>query len=151
MLMNKIVSLNLKLMNSGSEGGMRYLMLEESFGGPGRFGEGYTSAGLEYRFDPNTGEIKEFDSYNWYLESEYKDLPRHMLEFAILNNLSGMGIIDYEAPKICSVEARQNLEESVRAYNLNHNFNFGKSTFRRVMNLSLEYLRNQDSGFIFQS
>ncbi|MBC8494753.1 hypothetical protein H8D36_01230 [archaeon] len=148
--MNNIVSLNLKLMNSGSEGGMRYLMLEESFGGPGRFGEGYTSAGLEYRFDPKTGEIKEFDSYNRYMQGEFRDFPRHILEVAILNNLSGMGIIDYKAPRICSLEARQNLEESVRVYNLNQNFNLGRSTFRKAMDFSLEYLRNQDSGLVLR-
>jgi len=118
-----IINKNLKLMDSGEEGGMMTLYTKESMGGlPGTY-KGYPCVALNFVFDPKTGEIFYFDVPQHIPEYLIEKTIKGQFKMAIDFSVSGRrGIVDISIIGNAEREALIVIADSVKAYNKLHNF-----------------------------
>ncbi|NQU98473.1 hypothetical protein HQ533_03320 [Candidatus Woesearchaeota archaeon] len=121
--MNNIVEKNLELMTTRGDGSMVDLMIDESLGGNAHIWKDYPCGGANFRYDPETGEIKCFENLQ-NVPEEFKGFPAHILRIAVnLKGTDNIGfyIVNYY-PEELPITARVNLEKTVKLYNKNHAF-----------------------------
>ncbi|MBW2991216.1 hypothetical protein KY348_05950 [Candidatus Woesearchaeota archaeon] len=118
--MNPVVEKNLEKMLGADEGDMISLIMSESIGR--EVWKKYPCAGANFSYDPETGEIKYFECFQ-YLPLEYAKLPRSFFKLAI--NFQGkerFRIVGLEWPPELSKAAEKNLEQTVIVYNEKYAF-----------------------------
>lgn len=118
MTMDETVERNLEKMLNREEGGMEYLIRNESMGGNAYWRGDFPCAGTFFNYDPTNGEIKYFGNRQDVPQDIRENFPEGFFRVAI-KNLDPLisEIIEYFPITKLPEDVQQILRETVKAYN----------------------------------
>ena len=127
--MSDITQKNLMKMTGQSPGEMQYLLYGESMRGNAGKWNGYPCLVANFSFDPNNGEIMEFDNYTVASAEIYEATFRLALNI----RLGKYRIVDinYNSVDISS-SARETLQASLDLFNQLYGFGWNQLTHTRM-------------------